>query len=426
MPNDRACRAFVVGGAQHFIVPYSDLMLMTCFARGLLVCYAVVASFATAQPEPAGFTIPQIDLAGQTHRQVVVDREKGQYLGHPTTVLMADGRTVLCVYPKGHGKGPVLLKRSDDGGVTWSGRLETPVSWATSKETPTLYRVRDTLGEQGGGALGGERLIMFSGLCPVRMASSDDSGETWSELEPIGAFGGIVANASLAQRDDGTLVGWFHDDGRFIEPGGREAAAGAGWSEGFVVYQIESVDAGRTWTKPRAIVHRPEVHLCEPGLVISPDGKTWALLLRENSRSRNSFVVFSEDDGASWSEPRELPAALTGDRHSAVYAPDGRLFISFRDTARETPTQGDWVGWVGEWDDIANGREGAYRVRLEDNHHRWDCAYPGVVALPDGTILATTYGHWTQGESPWILSVRFTLDELDGMVADRAQAPATD
>ena len=46
-----------------------------------------------------------IDLAGQTQRQVVVDREPGQYLGHPTTVLLEDGRTMLCVYPKGHGRG---------------------------------------------------------------------------------------------------------------------------------------------------------------------------------------------------------------------------------------------------------------------------------------------------------------------------------
>ena len=37
-----------------------------------------------------------------------------------------------------------------------------------------------------------------------------------------------------------------------------------------------------------------------------------------------------------------------------------------------------------------------------DNHHRWDCTYPGVELLPDGRILSVTYGHWTEGESPWI------------------------
>ena len=32
--------------------------------------------------------IPVIDLNDESFRQVVVDREKGQYLGHPTTVLL--------------------------------------------------------------------------------------------------------------------------------------------------------------------------------------------------------------------------------------------------------------------------------------------------------------------------------------------------
>lgn len=394
-------------------------VLLGCVAGVFLIGAGPNEPTGLAEPTGAvsrGFSIPQVDLAGQTDRQVVVDREQGQYLGHPTTVLMDDGKTIWCVYPRGHGRGAIVLKRSDDGGLSWSDRLETPASWATSKETPTIYKVRDTLPEGDGGAVGGQRLLLFSGLYPVRMASSDDLGATWTELEPIGSYGGIVANASLTQRRDGTLVAWFHDDGRFIADGGREAARVAGVPDGFVVYQIESRDAGRTWSEPSVVVAREDVDLCEPGLVISPDGGTWALLLRENRRVRNSFVVFSTDQGASWSEARELPGSLTGDRHTAVYAPDGRLFISFRDMAHETPTKGDWVGWVGSWDDIARSREGAYRVRLEDNQNSWDCAYPGVLALADGTIVTTTYGYWTAGEKPWILSVRFTLDELDAMV----------
>ena len=81
--------------------------------------------------------IPYIDLAKETDRQVIVDREKGQYLGHPTTTLLNDGKTVLCVYPKGHGRGPIVYKKSNDAGKTWSSRLQTPTSWASSKEVPT-------------------------------------------------------------------------------------------------------------------------------------------------------------------------------------------------------------------------------------------------------------------------------------------------
>jgi hypothetical protein len=75
----------------------------------------------------------------------------------------------------------------------------------------------------------------------------------------------------------------------------------------------------------------------------------------------------SNDEAATWSEPRELPLSLTGDRHTAKYAPDGRLFVSFRDMASGSPCKGDWVGWVGTFEDIVKGRDGQYRIRLMDN-----------------------------------------------------------
>jgi len=111
-----------------------------------------------------------------------------------------------------------------------------------------------------------------------------------------------------------------------------------------------------------------------------------------------------------------LTAALTGDRHTGKCTADGRLFISFRDRTHESPTPGDWVAPVGTYDDIVNGCEGQYRVRLMDNTKGADCAYPPVEMLPDDTIVTTTYGHWTNGESPYVVSVRLKLSELDTMV----------
>ena len=49
------------------------------------------------------------------------------------------------------------------------------------------------------------------------------------------------------------------------------------------------------------------------------------------------------------------------------------------------------------------------------NHKSMDCAYPGVEVLPDGTFVTTTYGHWKKGEAPYVVSVRFTLAELDAL-----------
>jgi hypothetical protein len=154
-----------------------------------------------------------------------------------------------------------------------------------------------------------------------------------------------------------------------------------------------------------------------------------AVLLRENRRVRNSHIIFSDDEGGHWSSPRELPGALTGDRHTGRYAADGRLFLSFRDMAHESPTRGDWVGWVGTYEDLVAGREGQYRLRLMKNHPNasgWnaDCAYPGVERLPDGTLVTTTYGHWAPGELPYVVSVRLRLGELDERLASPSRSPS--
>ena len=37
--------------------------------------------------------------------------------------------------------------------------------------------------------------------------------------------------------------------------------------------------------------------------------------------------------------------------------------------------------------------------------------------LPSGAVLTTTYGLWTEGEPPYIVSVRLTWDELQGWPA---------
>ena len=376
-------------------------------SRWLVLVSSFLASCSLADAEPRRpFGIPIVDLDQQTERQVVVDREKGQYLGHPSTVLLEDGKTILCVYPKGHGRGAIVYKRSTDGGLTWSHRLPTPKSWATSKETPTIHRVIDPAGRK--------RLILFSGLYPCRMAVSEDDGRTWSELEPVGDWGGIVVMGSVIplRTGRGHYLALFHDDGRFFRRNGKRTPT-------MTLYKTFSYDGGMTWSEPEAFYRSSEIHLCEPGAIRSPDGKQIAILLRENRRVKNSHIMFSDDEGKTWSEPRELPGSLTGDRHTARYGPDGRLFISFRDyTPRgvTSPTEGDWVGWVGTYDDLVHGREGQYRVRLKDNHRGADCAYPGVEVLPDGTFVCVTYGHWTRGEAPYILCVRFKLAELDAMV----------
>ncbi len=378
----------------------------------LFLSYLTISNVACAQTTRDGQSLevqqlPLVDLNDDAARQVVVDREPGKYLGHPTTLLLEDGKTILCVYPQGHGKGPVIYKRSVDGGLTWSERLPTPENWSTSKETPTLHRVVAPDGKK--------RVVMFSGLYPARMAHSDDDGETWSELKPIGDWGGIVVMGSVFDlaTGPGHYMAVFHDDGRFLSANAVQSKPVE-----FKLLAVDSSDGGMTWSTPRTVWAGTKMHLCEPGVVRSPDKKTLACLLRENRRESPSQIIFSSDEGKTWSEPRSLPFDLCGDRHTAKYAPDGRLVISYRRycvKGETDQTHGDWVAWVGTFEDLTNGQPGQYLIRLKDNLKGTDCAYPGVEVLPDGTFVLTTYGHWDQDEEPYILSVRLKLSEIDAL-----------
>ena len=59
------------------------------------------------------------------------------------------------------------------------------------------------------------------------------------------------------------------------------------------------------------------------------------------------------------------------------------------------------------------GEEARTLYRLEEGLVRV------VELLPDGTFVTTTYGHWTEGEQAYIVSVRFKLAELDGRLPRR-------
>ena len=338
--------------------------------------------------QPTTYTVQVIDLSKEKERQVIVERKEGQYLGHPTTVLLRDGKTMLCTYPLGHGGPAAVLKKSTDGGLTWSDRLPVPDNWATARNCPCIHRLT--------GPDGVERLFVFEGSGPMRQSVSLDEGKTWTPFEENG-LRCVVAPITIVEIKGKRHLGMYHQRGQ----------------GGLTIWQSISDDGGLTWGPEKKIAQREWTDPCEPAVIRSPDGKQLLALLRENSRRYNSLMMVSNDEGETWSEMRELPASLTGDRHLARYAPDGRIVCPFRDVAIDSPTKGDFCAWVGTYDDIVNGREGQYRVRLLDSPVKGDLGYPGLELLPDGTFAATTYAVVGKGEKQSVVSVRFKMDDLD-------------
>lgn len=345
--------------------------------------------------------LPVIDISGERQRHVVIAAgTENIYQGHATTLLMPDNRTMFAVWCLGHGGSCGPMARSDDAGLTWT-RLDDglPPGFRKHGNCPSIYRLVDPAGR--------ERLWVFTSSHGMDRLMSEDGGTTWRELPPLGFKCGMPFTGMIRLK------------------GGAHAAFGqirCNKTEEAVVMSV-TADGGLTWSAPRVISQKEGKHLCEPFVLRSPSGGELCCLMRENHHTANSMMCFSRDEGETWSEPVDTPWGLTGDRHEGVRANDGRWVIAFRDRALGSSTYGQFVAWVGTYDDIRNGRPGQYRIKLLHHYggprdgYGWahtDTGYPGMELLPDGTIIATTYSkYWDDARKHSVVSTRFKLNELD-------------
>lgn len=369
------------------------------------------------------------------------------YLGHPDAILLRDG-SILDVYPSGHGKGAIRSSISRDGGVTYTDKIENmPKSWETSRETPTIYRLEFADGLP-------DKILLVSGnpdwhdgkgsIGGFNFSLSDDEGKTWSEFELCFSKKDeftvlpIVSMASLTRlKENGEFVdkwmAFFHD-------------------RSFVNYKtILSFENGKAvWSVPEPYFakHREiekKANMCEVEVVRSDCGKgdELCLIARSNNKNYNTLLSFSSDEGKTWSAPVFAPSALNGERHKADYTKDGRLFITFRSIERDKKktrknykgkynwfSEG-WVAWVGTYDDLKNGNEGQYRIKLAHTYladqnapvlsANADTGYCGNVVLDDDTVVTSTYGCF--GEKlkngtykTYVVSKRIRLADVDKLI----------
>lgn len=365
----------------------------------------VLAGSLTAAPlEP----LPLVDISGETNRHVIIAAgSETVYQGHPTTLLMPDGRTMYAVWSTGHGGPAGTMARSIDGGRTWS-RLDDslPPGFKKHRNCPSIYRLLDPAGK--------ERLWVFSAHPNMPRILSEDGGKTWKEMDPLG-FPCVMTFSSIVRLKDGRYLGLYHKG-----PGGADKTP-------LQVLQTITADGGLTWSEPRVVAAVPGKNPCEPFAFRSPDGKELCCLMRENTHKGRSLMMFSRDEGATWSEPADTAWGLTGDRHIGVYVPDGRLVVAFRDQALGSPTKGHFVAWVGTFDDLRQGQPGQCRIKLLHSNAGGDCGYPGMELLPDGTIVATTYIKYRPGkEKHSVISTRFTMQEVDRLRKETSKKATPD
>ncbi len=93
--------------------------------------------------------LPLIDLSQEFDRHIVIAAGTNEiYQGHPTTLLMPDGKTMFCVWCVNHGGNAGPMARSDDGGLTWRRLDDTlPPGFKTHQNCPSIYRLTDHNGK---------------------------------------------------------------------------------------------------------------------------------------------------------------------------------------------------------------------------------------------------------------------------------------
>lgn len=441
-------------------IGFVTTVLLICIV-GLTACASVFdpslesynMKIYNLEHKPSGMS-SEYDYMFEKHTLARISDEKGTkdadsyYLGHPDSVLLDNG-DIITAYPIGHGRGETIVKRSSDEGINYTKINNLPESFKNTQETPTIYKLDFVYGDQ--------KLIMISGRpgwgdkgegFDVTVSSSKGldgkcNGEVWTPhknyfgpnaeegyVEKAGVFEPIVAMASLTRiKENGqfvdTWMGIFHD-------------------YDFNVYKtfLHFDTYGKMyWTRPVRVIDKKyrsiekKLQLCEPEVVRSPNGNELAMIFRTNAKTSLSQVIFSTDEGKTWSKPQTLSRELTGERHKAEYDPvTGKLLITFRsinwkvkqEFKKGTFYSRGWLMWVGSYDDLKKGEtaKGDYVIKLahtfkpdqtaENEIAHDDTGYAGLVVTDDGMVITCSYGKFTAGSNEtYIITKRFKIKDIE-------------
>ena len=340
-----------------------------------------------AYGEEAGTQSAFRDVSGDRARHVVVAQGTPEtYNGHATLVRTKSGR-MITVWTIGHGGPCGPAAESLDGGKTWT-RIDDrfPAEWKNTRNCPAIFALEGNDGK--------ERLFVFAqgrpdkanGRCiEMRHCVSEDDGLTWRMLPNAIPVTCVMPLTTIIRCADGSYLGMYND---------RWPEFRKKWNR---VYQIRSTDGGFTWSAPGELVAESEkMNLCEPFLLRSDDGKELCAILRDNCRDALSKMVFSRDEGKTWTAPVDTAPALSGHRHAGVKDSTGRWTIVSRNYEPNAPYKFNYCAWRGTYADIVNRRRGE-TVKLLHSYAKGDCGYGACVLMPDDTVFALTYIKYNPG-----------------------------
>lgn len=180
-----------------------------------------------------------------------------------------------------------------------------------------------------------------------------------------------------------------------------------------------STDGGRNWT-PTAVVWDDGENVCgNPTPVVLPDGKilllsTWnrgedsesQILSRTSVDTRRVFILSSEDDGVTWSKPREITAQVKREADWTWYAtgPCHAIVMQEGEHKGRVVVPANHALWSGEGSTYY-----AHTLYSDDGGENWSIgatfeavgsSETTVVEFPGGTLLFNSRDERPDREGP--------------------------
>lgn len=310
--------------------------------------------------------------------------------------------------------GRVCTIRSSDGGKAWGEQQVISEQHYEDHRDPSVIQLRDgTLLMQ---YIHSDRYDTTTGVVlpadetnyHIHVLRSFDGGHNW-EKKPIeidhAPFATAIAECKCLELPSGRILMPLDN----VAPQGAPKAAavfasddkGASWRYLSTICEVDAETGYPPWP-------------CEPSLARTGSGRIVAMIRTQPPRGGNLWQSISEDEGLTWSAPREIPL-FDGGRGDLLLLSDGRLLCSIgyrgdfgyghkpgqrKSSALETN------GIRVSMSDDEGESWGPARV-LRDDFPNDDMGYPSSVELDDGRVLTVywynLFGRYFIGGTIWNL-----------------------
>ena len=338
----------------------------------LIVAGALAALVAAAAP--AAGKAPAAPADEPVETDVYVSGQGG-YHTYRIPALLVTTKGTLLAFCEGrktsrsdHGDIDLMLRRSTDGGATWSAQTIVHEEGGTKKITignpcPVVDRATGTV-----------HLAFSRDNDRVFMTRSDDDGATWTARREVTA---AVKDPNWGWYATGPghgiqLTRGAHK-GRLVVPCDCRDSKGRGqWNAKGHSLAVLSDDGGKTWRRGRMTA--ASMNECE--VVELADGRLLLSMRNYRGKNRRAFA-HSDDGGESWSEPKN---------HQQVYCP----------TCQSSIHRHAWQPNVLLYSGPGGPGRKALTLRVSRDEgktwpmakvlHKGPSAYSDLAVLPDGSI----------------------------------------